>query len=122
MFMEINEKEKRYTLSDKALFKRIFKYMRPHVWRYIIGILLVGLSVALDILHPYLTGLALKELGNENIDLAHHILLFSLGVLSAILTASSAFFLSFDMNKPFLTRPCFSASESSSVYSAFSAS
>ncbi len=83
--MEIKEKEKRYTLSDKALFKRIFKYMRPHVWRYIIGILLVGLSVALDILHPYLTGLALKELGNENIDLAHHILLFSLGVLSAIL-------------------------------------
>ena len=61
------EEVKRYKLSDYQLFGRILKYMKPEWWRYVISILLVGLSVGLDVLSPLITSFSLKELGRAEI-------------------------------------------------------
>ncbi len=97
--MIVEDKQKRYTLSDKTLFKRIFKYMKPHWWRYLVSIILMGVSVGLEILSPFLTHLALKELGKESISLSNHILFFILGIGSAILANLVSFFQNLFMHK-----------------------
>ena len=62
------------------------------------SIILVGVSVGLDILSPYVTSLALKELGQPNISISKHILYFALGIGIALLSNAVAYFQSVFMN------------------------
>ena len=93
------EKEKRYTLSDKALFKRIFKYMKPQTGRYIFGIILMLVSVGLDILSPMLMSYSLKVIGEPQINLVKHITFFILGIGFAFLSNIVGFVQTLFMHK-----------------------
>jgi len=44
------------TMSDKVLFKRLLRYAKPYRFRFVIVILLVCVSVAYDIISPWLIG------------------------------------------------------------------
>ena len=49
------------------MYKRLFKYMVPYIWRYLLALLLMAIIVGIDITSPLLIGLSLKELGNEDL-------------------------------------------------------
>ena len=50
------------------MYKRLFKYMKPYIWRYVLALVLMAVIVGIDILSPLLISLSLKELGNEVIN------------------------------------------------------
>ena len=65
------------------MYKRLFKYMKPYIWRYILALLLMAIIVGIDILSPLLISFSLKELGQEVINFNKVVMYF---VLCLILT------------------------------------
>ena len=65
------------------MYKRLFKYMVPYIWRYLLALLLMAIIVGIDITSPLLIGLSLKELGNEVINFDKIVMYF---VICLILT------------------------------------
>ena len=58
------------------MYKRLFKYMKPYIWRYLLALLLMAIIVGVDIISPLLISLSLKELGNEVINFDKVIMYF----------------------------------------------
>lgn len=52
----------------KGMYKRLFSYMKPYWFRYLLAVIFMVFLVLVDIISPYLMGLSLKELGKEVID------------------------------------------------------
>ncbi|MBQ8292337.1 MAG: ABC transporter ATP-binding protein [Bacilli bacterium] len=50
------------------MLKRLFKYMKPYILRYVLAVLIMGIIVVIDITSPILIGYSLAELGKEVID------------------------------------------------------
>lgn len=71
-------------MKNKAMFKRLFKYMIPHLWKYAIGLCLMGIIVLFDILNPYIISLSLKEIGEEAININRLIKIFIVGITIAV--------------------------------------
>ncbi len=65
------------------MYKRLFKYMKPYIWRYILALLLMAIIVGIDILSPLLISFSLKELGQEVINFNKVVMYF---VVCLILT------------------------------------
>ena len=65
------------------MYKRLFKYMKPYIWRYILALVLMAIIVGIDILSPLLISFSLKELGQEVINFNKVVMYF---VLCLILT------------------------------------
>ena len=71
------------------MYKRLFKYMVPYIWRYLLALLLMAIIVGIDITSPLLIGLSLKELGNEVINFDKIVMYF---VICLILTLAMYIF------------------------------
>ncbi len=65
------------------MYKRLFKYMKPYIWRYVLAIVLMVIIVGIDILSPLLISFSLKELGQEVINFNKVVMYF---VICLILT------------------------------------
>lgn len=65
------------------MYKRLFKYMKPYIWRYILALVLMAIIVGIDILSPLLISFSLKELGQEVINFNKVVMYF---VVCLILT------------------------------------
>ncbi len=65
------------------MYKRLFKYMKPYIWRYVLAIVLMAIIVGIDILSPLLISFSLKELGQEVINFNKVVMYF---VICLILT------------------------------------
>lgn len=65
------------------MYKRLFKYMKPYLFRYVLAILLMGIIVGIDILSPLLISLSLKELGQPVINFDKVVIYF---VICLVLT------------------------------------
>lgn len=65
------------------MYKRLFKYMKPYIWRYVLALLLMAVIVGIDILSPLLISFSLKELGNTVIDFNKVVMYF---VICLVLT------------------------------------
>ena len=50
------------------MYKRLFKYMKPYIWRYVLAIVLMGIIVGIDVISPLMISYSLKELGQEVIN------------------------------------------------------
>lgn len=66
--------------NDIKLFSRLFKYMRPYLFRYIIAIIMMFFVIGVDLIYPYLIGLSLKYLGEDVINFNKILNLFLLGM------------------------------------------
>ena len=71
-------------MKDKKMFKRIFRYMLPHLYKYIIALILTGIVVFCDILNPIIIGKSLAEIGKDVINFNKVILLFVIGIILAL--------------------------------------
>ncbi len=72
-------------MKDKNLYLRLFKYMKPYLWRYVLAIGLMIIIVGIDILSPYLISLSLKELGNEIINFDKVVFYFIICLVSTLI-------------------------------------
>ncbi len=79
-------------LNDLKLFKRLFSYMRPYIFQYIVAIILMIILVGLDLVSPYLIGLSLRFLGEEVIDFSKIVNLFILSMVAVVLGAIITYF------------------------------
>ena len=65
------------------MYKRLFKYMKPYIWRYLLALLLMAVIVGIDITSPLLISFSLKELGNDVINFDKVVMYF---VICLVLT------------------------------------
>ena len=56
-------------LPLKVLFKRTFKYLKPHLWKIILALFLIVLSIALEILVPLIYRDIIDNLNSKNISI-----------------------------------------------------
>lgn len=71
----------------KGLFISLLKYMKGMHWHFIIGLLLMVVLIACDLLIPYLTGLSLEYLGEEVIPFDKFILVIISGIIAVIISS-----------------------------------
>lgn len=55
-------------LTDRKMIRRLFKYMKGNVWKFVIAGLLMLVSVAISLILPYLLGKAARLLGEADGD------------------------------------------------------
>lgn len=65
------------------MYKRLFKYMKPYIWRYILAIVIMVIIVGIDVISPLMISYSLKELGQEVINFDKVVMYF---VISLVLT------------------------------------
>ena len=72
----------------KIMIKRIFKYVRPEIWNFILSFALLILNVVLDIILPIFLGEITNTLKMDNIDLKYVFIMagsyFAIGVVNMI--------------------------------------
>ena len=68
----------------KNMYNRLFSYMKPYWYRYLLALVFMVIMVVVDILIPYFMGLSLEILGQEIIDFNRILRLFILGILLVI--------------------------------------
>ena len=56
-------------LPLKVLFKRTFKYLKPHLWKIILALFLILLSIALEIIVPLIYRDIIDNLNSNNISI-----------------------------------------------------
>lgn len=71
-------------LNDKALWRNLFKYLKPHLFSYFVCLVMMVVVVGADLVGPYIMGLSLKYLGEEVIDFTKLVNLFIIGILALI--------------------------------------
>ena len=90
-------------INDKALWKSLFKYMKPYLFQYFICFVLMIIVVGVDLVVPRLLGLSLKYLGEDVIDFNKLINLFIIGVsvvvFGAVVNYFQSLLLSYTANK-----------------------
>lgn len=55
-------------LTDRKMIRRLFKYMKGNVWKFVVAGLLMLVSVAISLILPYLLGKAARLLGEADGD------------------------------------------------------
>ena len=75
-------------ISFKIMIKRIFKYVKPEIWNFILSFALLILNVILDIILPIFLGEITNTLKMDNIDLKYVFIMagsyFAIGVVNMI--------------------------------------
>ena len=59
-----NEKDER-KMRNGELIKKLFKYFKPYIWRFVIALILVGIIVSLELFVPYMMKTATEKLVGE---------------------------------------------------------
>lgn len=83
MGYEEEEKEKLFgdkKIPNRILFKRIFHYVKPHAWKFILAFILIILNVGFDMVFPLIIGRITDNLQSELISMTT-ILMFAFGYL-----------------------------------------
>lgn len=75
------------TISDWAIIKRLFHYVKPFLWKLFIAILMVLMLVGLDLLGPYLFGTVIDALGEDVIDFKRILIIAALYFVTLIINA-----------------------------------
>ncbi|MCR5505546.1 MAG: ABC transporter ATP-binding protein/permease [Bacilli bacterium] len=90
-----NEEEKLALFGDKKipnriLFKRIFQYIKPHAWKFILALLLIVVSVVFDMIFPLIISKITDNLQSSLISMKTILMLafgyLGLGIVNLIVT------------------------------------
>lgn len=71
-------------IKDKRILNKLFHYMKPYIWRYILAVFLMILIVTATVLSPYIAKLSLAEIGKESINIKFLLILFVATILITI--------------------------------------
>ncbi len=74
-------------INDKALWKNLFKYLKPYLFRYFVCLVMIVVVVFIDLLIPRLVQESLKTLGEDVIDFKKLVNLFIISVGAVIFSA-----------------------------------
>ncbi|OAA29730.1 ABC transporter ATP-binding protein [Kosmotoga arenicorallina S304] len=60
------ETESKHKVEDWSIIKRLWKYVKPYTWLFVLGIILIFASAGLDLVFPYLTKVAIDDYMNAD--------------------------------------------------------
>ena len=66
---EYIEKDKVRKMKDSVIIKRLLKYTKPFIWKFVLVLVLMLFVVVMDVLTPLLLGEVLERLGDDVINI-----------------------------------------------------
>ena len=63
-----SSEERKYTMSDKVIIKRLMAYAKPYAFRFVIVLLLMVITVIVGLLEPFIIGESVDILSADNIE------------------------------------------------------
>ena len=72
---EYIEKDKVRKMKDSVIIKRLLKYTKPFVWKFVLVLVLMLFVVIMDVLTPLLLGEVLERLGDDVINIGNIIIM-----------------------------------------------
>ena len=83
---EYIEKDKVRKMKDSVIIKRLLKYTKPFVWKFVLVLVLMLFVVIMDVLTPLLLGEVLERLGDDVINIGN-IIIMIIGYIILLLLA-----------------------------------
>jgi len=96
---EYIEKDKVRKMKDSVIIKRLLKYTKPFIWKFIFVLVLMLFTVIIDVLTPLLTGEVMELLGADSIDIVFIITLIIGYVLLVLLSYAGNYFQAVTLQK-----------------------
>ena len=63
-----SEEERKYTMSDKVIIRRLMEYAKPYIGRFVIVFILMVITVLVGLLEPFIIGESIDILSADQID------------------------------------------------------
>ena len=63
-----NKLDNERTMTNKELFKKLFKYLKPHLGKFLLAIFMLMISVGCNLAIPTIYGETIVEMGKEVVD------------------------------------------------------
>ena len=93
------EKDQVRKMKDSDIVKRLFKYTKPFIGKFILVITMMLFTVLLDVITPLLIGDVIERLGTDNIDIADIITRICVYVILIIATYCGSYFQAVTLQK-----------------------
>lgn len=93
------EKDQVRKMKDSDIVKRLFKYTKPFIGKFILVITMMLFTVLLDVITPLLIGDVIERLGTDNIDIADIITRIGVYVILIIATYCGSYFQAVTLQK-----------------------
>ena len=87
-----SDDERKYTMSDKVIIKRLMGYAKPYIGRFIIVFILMVLTVLVGLLEPFIIGESVDILSADEIDTKMLIIYLSIFGASILINAFITYF------------------------------
>ena len=84
--------DRKYTMSDKVIIKRLMNYAKPYTLRFLVVLALMIITVLLGLLEPFIIGESIDLLTADNVDVKTFILYLSIFSISILVTAFVTFY------------------------------
>ena len=87
---DFDDQDFKRTRSDRSLFRNLLKYLKPHRRGFVIGLLLIGITLAMDLLPNLFIGKTIDMLVNASItnQAKSQFIFFFVGIMVVILAAA----------------------------------
>ena len=85
------EKDKVRTMKDGVIIKRLLKYTKPFVWKFVFVLILMLFSVLIEVCTPLVIGEVIELLGSDNIDINFIIFMVILYIVLVLLTYAGSY-------------------------------
>ncbi|MCK5731992.1 MAG: ABC transporter ATP-binding protein, partial [Tenericutes bacterium] len=84
--------DRKYTMSDKVIIKRLMNYAKPYTLRFIAVLLLMIITVLVGLLEPFIIGESIDLLTADTVDVNKFILYLSIFGISILISAFVTFY------------------------------
>ena len=87
-----NKLDNERTMTNKDLFKKLYRYLKPQLGKFILAIAMLMLSVGCNLAIPTLNGQTIIEMGKEVVEYSKivKLALIFVGILAVAFTAEYA--------------------------------
>ncbi len=84
--------DRKYTMSDKVIIKRLMSYAKPYTLRFLVVLALMIITVLLGLLEPFIIGESIDLLTEDTVDVKMFTLYLSIFSISILVTAFVTFY------------------------------
>ncbi len=83
----LSVEERQFTMSDKVITRRLLKYAKPYIWRFIGVLLLMMVTVVVGLIEPFIIGSSIDILSEDAIDTTMLMIYLGVFALSIVINA-----------------------------------
>lgn len=96
---EYIEKDKVRKMKDSVIIKRLLKYTKPFIWKFVFVILLMLFSVLVEVCTPLVTGEVIELLGADVIDIKYILFLVVVYIILVLLSLGGSYLQALTLQK-----------------------